>query len=119
MRLALISPYASRKWLALLPLCMLLLASGCATVRTEEKPVSETTLIVTRAGEETTLSWASQAGATYAVMFADSRDSRTRWQPLPGAERLKGNGSNLVVHDRVPTGRTRYYRLQLLSVPAP
>lgn len=94
-------------------------AVGCATVRMEKQPVLETTLMVTRAGDETTLSWASDAGLTYVILFAEARDSKARWQVLPGAERVRGTGATVVWHDRVPSGTTRYYRLQGLPARAP
>ena len=108
-------------WLYVLGVALAWVAStaGCATVRMEKQPVLETTLMVTRAGDETTLSWASEAGLTYAILFAEGRDSKARWQVLPGAERVRGTGSTVVWRDRVPTGKTRYYRLQALPARAP
>lgn len=101
---------------ALAALSVLALVAGCATVREEQKPVADTTLMVTRAGEDLTLSWMAQPQVDYVVWYADRRDAQARWKVLPGAERVPGRGQTVTWRDRVPTGQNRYYRLQ--AVPA-
>lgn len=84
---------------------------GCATVREEQKPLAETTMVVTRAGETTTLMWTAQPAVDYVIWYADRRDAKARWNVLPGAERLSGQGP-MTWRDQIPSGRLRYYRLQ-------
>jgi hypothetical protein len=93
-------------------LAVLLAGGGCATIREIEEPLADTTMMVTRAGDETSLGWASQIGTNYTIWYADRRDARAVWKPLPGAERVRGTGSTITFRDRVPTGKNRYYRLQ-------
>lgn len=93
----------------------LLLTAGCATIREEQKPIADTVLMVTRAGGETTLAWTAQPNTDYVIWYADRRDAKARWNVLPGAERLRGQGA-MEWRDRVPTGKMRYYRLK--AVPA-
>ena len=95
---------------------LLCLAAGCATVREEQKPVADTTLMVTRAGEAMTLGWKALPDVDYVIWYADRRDAQARWKVLPGAERIAGRGQHVTWRDRVPTGQNRYYRLQ--AVPA-
>ena len=66
------------------------LVSGCATVREEQKPLAETTMMVTRAGDATTMTWTAQPAVDYVIWYADRRDAQARWTVLPGAERLHG-----------------------------
>jgi hypothetical protein len=90
--------------------------TGCKTIRVveEQRPLAETTLMVTRAGENMSLSFNTIAGSTYAVFYADRRDAKARWQLLRGGERVVGTGSTVTLTDRVPAGKPRYYRVQLL-----
>lgn len=97
---------------ALLLAGICLCAAGCATVREEQKPLTGTTLVVTRAGGQTQLGWASQLGWNYTVLYAERRDKGAAWKVLPGADRLRGTGGPISFNDRVPGGQSRYYRLQ-------
>ena len=101
-------------WLAL---CMVSLV-GCATVREEIKPLADTTLIVTRAGDQMTLSWLGETGITYTIWHTARSDARTPWKVLPGAERMRGTGQQVTWRDRVPSGQARYYRLQAVPEAA-
>lgn len=87
--------------------------AGCRTVREIEEPLAETTLIVTRAGDATTLRWNSRRGVTYLVLYADRREAKARWRPLPGAERVRGTGETITLTDRIPASQVRYYRVQM------
>ena len=104
-----------RRLLLLTAGLVLLGTAACTTIREEQQPLADTTLIVTRAGEDTTLGWTAQPRTDYVIWYAERRDAQTRWKVLPGAERLRGQGA-MTWRDRVPTGQTRYYRLQ--AVPA-
>ena len=90
--------------------------TSCTTVSGEKGDdlKRNTTLIVTRAGNESTLSWLAEKDTIYSVMYADQRDVNARWQVLPGYEQVqKPAGETIVINDKVPTGATRYYRLQV------
>lgn len=104
-------------------LCLLtwgaLAGAGCKSIRVveEQRPLAETTLMVTRAGDDMSMSWNTIPGALYAVFYADRRDAKARWQLVPGGERVVGTGSPVTIKDRVPAGKPRYYRVQLLPTP--
>lgn len=95
---------------------LLAFAAGCQAmrVREEQRPLAETTLMVTRTGERMSLSWNTMPGAAYAVFFSDRRDAKARWQVLRGGEKVIGTGSAVTLTDRVPAGQPRFYRVQLL-----
>jgi uncharacterized protein YceK len=56
-----------------------ILLCGCATVREEQKPLAETTMMVTRAGDSTTMTWTAQPAVDYVIWYADRRDAQARW----------------------------------------
>lgn len=90
---------------------------GCATQRVtmEDLKVNETRLFVTRSGENVTLSWESQAGMAYTVLYNHTRSAGSPWKVLPGFDLVRGTGRTLTYQDRVPMQETRYYRLQTTS----
>lgn len=81
----------------------------------EQKPVSETTLMVTRSGGQATLSWETRPGFEYVLLYTDSRGPRSQWYAVRGAERVIGTGSMVTRTDSAPEGQMRYYRLKLLK----
>jgi hypothetical protein len=107
----------SLRWMPVIAVLWTALMSGCATVREEQKPLAETTMMVTRAGDATTMTWTAQPAVDYVIWYADRRDAQARWNVLPGAERLRGQGP-MTWRDQVPSGRLRYYRLQAVPQAA-
>lgn len=97
-------------------LACLLPIVGCKTVRVEEQPYSAVTLMVARNPDEAVLTWSSRKGEVYTILFAESRGSGARWQPLPQASRVIGTGETITVRDRIPADQPRYYRI--LARPA-
>lgn len=100
----------------LLPVLVLAwLAAGCQSMRVREieKPLAEATLMVVRGADEATVSWGSQRGVRYSVLFAESRGAGVRWQRLPGATGIPGTGGTLTYRDAVPAGTPRFYRLEV------
>jgi hypothetical protein len=80
----------------------------------------EARLIVTRAGEDVTLTWQSTTSLVYTVMFAASRDAKAPWKPLQACVSQRGTGRTMTFKDAVPVGTKRFYRLALTPVaPAP
>jgi hypothetical protein len=97
---------------------LLALASfGCATQRVtmEDLKVNETRLFVTRSGEDVTLSWESQAGMAYTILYNHTRSASSPWKVLPGFDLVRGTGRTLTYQDRVPVQEVRFYRLQTVS----
>lgn len=92
---------------------------GCKTIHEELEPIRQTTLTVARSGGEVTLSWIGERGMYYSVMFTDERGAKSRWQLLPDAINIRGqaSGEPIVVKDRLPAAKPRYYRLQQDSKP--
>ena len=95
-----------------------LVSAGCATQRViiEDEAASETRLFVTRSGENVTLSWESDPGMAYTVLYNHTRSATVPWKVLTGFDLIRGTGRTLTYQDRVPAQQTRYYRLQ--AVPA-
>lgn len=93
------------------------LVAGCATQRVtmEDRQLSETRLFVTRSGEDVTLSWDSDPGMAYTVLYNHTRSAKSPWKVLPGFDLIRGTGRTLTYSDRVPAQETRYYRLQTTS----
>jgi hypothetical protein len=96
--------------------CGLFMLTGCVTVVEEVEPLAKARLVVSRAGEQATLQFASERGVIYEVLYASSRDAGTTWKKLPGAERVLGTGQLIQFKDRIPYGAPRYYRLKVVQV---
>lgn len=98
------------------PVAGILMLTGCVTVVEEAEPLAKATLVVSRAGSESTLQFASARGVTYQLLYASSREPGTTWKTLPGAERVLGTGQIFEFKDRVPYGAPRFYRLKVIQV---
>ncbi len=98
-------------------LLVMILASGCATQRVtlEDRTINETRLFVTRSGENVTLSWETEPGMAYTVLFNHTRSAKSPWKVLPGFDLIRGTGRTVTYTDRVPAQETRYYRLHTTS----
>ena len=97
-------------------LCVLIPAfCGCVHQEISSKgaPAGQTTLTVTRSGEVVQLSWKSEVGKIYDVLYADKLGGRTEWKVLSGAGRLRGTGGELTFTDSITGGANRYYRLNI------
>ncbi|HRZ11130.1 MAG TPA: hypothetical protein P5567_01600 [Kiritimatiellia bacterium] len=94
-------------WAALLGA---LLGAGCVSEPPRETPADELTYTAVRTEERVLLSWESQPGEKYTILYSENR--RPPWQPLPNAINLVGTGRTITVEDRVTGGRNRYYRVQ-------
>lgn len=91
----------------------MLFTGGCVSEEIVNPNAEQTRLIVTRAGDETHISWQSQKDQVYTLMSADGRTAQARWTPVEGAVNLPGTGNTIERTDHVPEGMNRYYRLQL------
>ena len=88
---------------------------GCVhqEVGRDAAPKSETTLTVTRSGESVQLTWISEVGKMYDVLYTEKLGGRGEWKVLPGAGNIRGTGESVTVMDSVVTGANRYYRLNI------
>lgn len=94
------------------------LAGGCVSEEAGgTRPIEQTTLIVVRTADRAQLSWISKKGQKYTVLYSDDRRPDVPWKPLPDAHNLVGTGATLTAEDRMPEGRTRYYRLHRGKFP--
>jgi len=101
----------------LIPFClsvMFVLCTGCATQRVilDDKPLNETRLFVTRAGEQVTLAWDSDPDYSYSILYNHTRSAKSPWKVLPGFDMIRGTGRQLNYTDQVPLNTQRFYRLQ-------
>lgn len=97
-----------------------LLAGMAGCVRVEQKrPIEgQTTLLVARAGDAVELSWKTEPGKTYMLLYSEDLGAKGQWRPVPGAEAVRGTGEKFSFKDTVPAAEKRYYRLQIIR-PAP
>lgn len=104
----------SRRILPIGFVLLVLISAGCATRRVviDDKPLNETRLFVTRAGEKVTLAWDSDPDFSYTVLFNHTRSAKSPWKVLPGFDVIRGTGRRLTYTDTVPSNTERYYRLQ-------
>lgn len=77
-------------------------------------PRSETTLTVTRSGESVQLSWKSEIGKIYDVLYSEKLGGKTEWKILSGAGNIRGTGEPVIVTDSIVDGANRYYRLNIV-----
>jgi hypothetical protein len=80
------------------------------------KPLAESSMIVTRIGEEVTLNWNSAKGFLYTVSYSDKLSRQPGYRPLPGYVRIPGTGGPLQARDRVPLNKDRRYQLSVVPV---
>lgn len=90
--------------------------AGCVTETQPVKPLAETALVVSRAGDRATLEFDTEPGLIYQVLYAAQRRAGTQWMVLPGAENIVGTGMRMQMIDRVPYGQDRYYRIRIKAV---
>jgi hypothetical protein len=97
-----------------------LLAGGCATRRAgtgPAAPLRETTLMVTRANGVVKLGWDSEPGRYYTVLHSRSLGPAGRWEVLPQAANLRGDGRPMSCTDSVSQDEQRFYRLHASAQP--
>lgn len=88
------------------------LAAACTTTTAEHTEEGRhAPLIVARSGDVATLSWQTQVGELYTILYADGRRVGVDWRPLPGVYRVPGNGQEMRMQDQMTRGVVRYYRL--------
>ena len=103
------SLFSKSGWLALV-----LMAGGCVSEEVAV-PRRETVLVVTRVGDEATLSWTPEVDGVFAVMYSEGAGKPRQWKVLPGAEQVRSRqGEPVILVDRLQPGANRYYRLQAL-----
>jgi len=91
--------------------------SGCVHEILTKNPASKSTLIVTRSGETSNLTWNSEIGKYYTMVYAGQMNARGSWQVVPGQLNMRGTGGNMSAVDHVPLGVNRVYQLQVTTVP--
>jgi hypothetical protein len=77
------------------------------------EPEHGTTLIVARGGSQVNLSWNSQTGMCYTVLYSEKLSGVNPWRELPGAINLRGTGDTMTFSDNVNPVVNRYYRLRI------
>ncbi len=97
------------------------LAAGCAARAPAPPgeglvPRAEEALIITRAGGEAVLTWRTRPGRVYTLMVKDAPGLQHEWRPVPGFERIEGDGREASVSLPSAPGDTR--RFNVASRPA-
>ncbi|MBP7829626.1 MAG: hypothetical protein KA248_06885 [Kiritimatiellae bacterium] len=93
------------------------MVGGCVSEQVGGEPLDQVTLTVVRSEDRVLLTWEAKAGQKYTVLYSATRRPNDPWQPLPQALNLSGAGQPITVEDRIPAGRTRYYRLHRGDFP--
>lgn len=86
-------------------------SSGLQTVGGQAPEGFVTRFSTSRAGEVQLLSWKSEPGALYTVLFNDGAGKQ--WLPLPQAGLVRGTGKMITVRDQVPETVKRRYRVRI------
>jgi len=95
----------------------LLLATFCAQLGCVSSAPSDyaerSSLVVVEVEGEVQMSWMSQPGRSYTILYSDSAEAAPeQWKPLPGYTEIPGNGENMTARDRHPARVERKYRLR-------
>ena len=89
---------------------LLVIGSGCATRYGAAKGDTGLRLHVEPVADGCLLSWVSEAGKTYTVLYSSSL-TEPDWKPLPGFINMAGTGENLRVPDMAPKDEMRFYKV--------
>lgn len=93
----------------------LLIGTGCQTRRAAVR-AAPVKFAAYRVGDEFVLSWPSEGGEVYTIMYSESL-MPADWQPLEGYANMPGTGLPMEVRDELPTQEVRYYRLHVGPYP--
>jgi hypothetical protein len=86
------------------------LLTGCVRIPLENKEHEPALMISQTSNGETTLMWNSETQYIYTIFFMDQKSEK--WLALRNADRVKGNGADMMVKDQVnPKAPSRRYRL--------
>lgn len=76
-------------------------------------------LFVCVVGDEVTLSWKSEPGSLYTIMYTDKPSGDAHWLPLAGYVRMPGTGRTETLKFRVDPARPRRFNLRVEQAGAP
>lgn len=76
-------------------------------------PRKDRALFVCVAGDEATLSWKSEKGFFYTLLYADKPTGQAVFQPLPGYVRMPGSGRTETLKFKVDPARPRRFNLRV------
>ena len=76
-------------------------------------PSADRALFIATAGDETTLSWKSELGKVYTILYTDKAEGNAIWQPLPGYQKMKGTGRTETIKFQTDPAAPRRYNLHI------
>ena len=76
-------------------------------------PDSRRALFVCVVEDQVTLSWKSEKGYLYTLMYTDKPSGESRWAPLPGYVQMPGTGRQETVKFRIDPARPRRFNLRV------
>lgn len=76
-------------------------------------PRASRALSIAQAGDKVFLSWKSEPGKLYTIMYTDQQSEKAVWQPLPGYERMPGTGRQEQVEFPFDPTRPRRYLMRI------
>ncbi len=76
-------------------------------------PDAHRALFVCVVEDQVTLSWKSEKGYLYTIIYTDKPSGDAHWQPLPGYIRMPGTGRTETLQFRVDPTRPRRFNLRV------
>lgn len=76
-------------------------------------PDSRRALFVCVVEDEITLSWKSEKGSVYTLMYTDKPTGEAKWAPLPGYVQMPGTGKTETVKFKTDPARPRRFNLRV------
>jgi len=81
-------------------------------------PTRDRALIVCVVQDEVTLTWNSERGRLYTILYTDKPSGDAIWSPLPGYVRMPGTGRTETLKFRVDPIRPRRFNLRVEDAAA-
>ncbi len=102
---------AAMGWLGCFGLC------GCMHAAPESHllPSRTRALVVVSAGDTTTLQLTTRPGCVYTILYTDDPPTlgTSRWFPLPGYEKMAGDGTTLTLRQPYSPAQPRRYTVRV------
>ncbi len=107
-----------RSWLAVAVLALSFGSVRPAGGAEDEKkpswlPDSRRALFVCVVEDQVTLSWKTEPGSVYTIMYTDKPSGEAKWAPLPGYIQMPGTGKTETAKFKVDPARPRRFNLRV------
>jgi hypothetical protein len=76
-------------------------------------PDSRRALFVCVVEDQVTLSWKTEPGSVYTIMYTDKPSGEAKWAPLPGYVQVPGTGKTETAKFKIDPARPRRFNLRV------